>query len=317
MPDSIRVLCLGFGRSELRMMQLALEAAAHTLPRGFRITKADEPADVAVVNWSTLNIERTQAFLAQRFPDVPLISVSETGVLGAPGFCISEDMVLQAMPALVYEAMEGLEPASRARPPEYVSWLSLRRSWVPEAVRRGPDSTRTLDMPEHRVDGFEIHRPETPVAKPLPASKAATSEPKSRETLPFQPLGQMNVLVVAPDIVAVQPDMAMLRSFGAEVRWTRDEREVVDLYARAAVDLVLIDARWPEERGYRICRTLAHHPAKSHVPIIMVAADLRPIERARSAYAGSQGLMRWPITEQQVIERVPPAVAYRKPVPAR
>lgn len=313
MSESIRVFCLGFPRSELRMMQLALEAAASTLARKFRITKANESADVAVINWSTLNIERTQAFLAEKFPDVPLISVSETGVLGAPGLCSSEDLLLQTLPALVYEALEGLEPAARARPPEYVSWLSVRRTWIPEVpamLRNTPDPVR----------GLELHKPEPVRRKPPPiprhelpatsiAGRAKTPNPPAVVSLPFEPLGRMKVLVATPDETAVAEDLVMLRSLGAEVVVTSETVAIQKAYSTAAVDLVLIDARWPQEQGYRLCRTLAHLSVRVKVPIIMVAPDLRPIERARAAFAGSQGLMRWPITEQQVIERVPIVMA--------
>ena len=115
MPDSIRILSLGFASSELHMMQIVLDTAAKTLPRGFRLVKASEAADVAVVNWSTLNIERTQAFLAERFPTAPMISVSETGVLGSPGMCVAETQLLPNLAAMVYEAIDGVESAYRTR----------------------------------------------------------------------------------------------------------------------------------------------------------------------------------------------------------
>ncbi len=350
MPDSVRVLCLGFGRSELRMMALVLESAAHSLPRGFRIIRANEPADVVVVNWSTLNIERTQAFLNQRLLDVPLISVSETGVLGAPGLCIAEDLLLQSLAGLVYEAIDGVDPASRAKPPEYVSWLSMRRSWGGEAgpLRLLDESIKSWEQtlaapiaesPAPPHEGFEVRmdrlpRPATPkpitptphrveavnkdphgvgtartelANNPLPGpmKPAATVAP-----LPIHPLNHLKVLLVTPSPAAVQSDLAILRSLGAEVQLANGQEDALALFASASVDLILIDARWADEQGYRLCRTLAHHQSKTGVPIIMVATDLRPMERARAAYAGSQGLLRWPITEQQLMERVPPAVAW-------
>ncbi|MBK8285074.1 MAG: response regulator [Ahniella sp.] len=368
MPDSVRVLCLGFGRSEQRMMALVLQSAAHTLPRGFRIIKANEVADVVVVNWSTLNIERTQAFLNQRLAEVPLISVSETGVLGAPGLCIAEDLLLQSLAGLVYEAIDGIDPASRAKPPEYVSWLSMRRSWMGEVgpLRLLDESIKTYEdlpqaedkrtespVPEAREtpnEGFEVRMdrlPRTQLPKPAtpfpnrseparneqPGVRASRPEPPNslpiaRPTktappvaaLPIHPLNRLKVLLVTPSPEAVQSDLSILSALGAEVQVISTEADTLPLFAKAAVDLVLIDARWTDEQGYRLCRTLAHHQSKTGVPIIMVAADLRPIERARAAYAGSQGLMRWPITEQQLIERVPPAMAWSqkgKPIPTR
>ena len=47
MSDAIRILSLGFASSELNMIQIVLDVAAKTLPRGFRLVKATETADVA------------------------------------------------------------------------------------------------------------------------------------------------------------------------------------------------------------------------------------------------------------------------------
>ncbi|AVP97472.1 hypothetical protein C7S18_09805 [Ahniella affigens] len=342
MTDPIRILCLGFARPELRLINLAMEAAAHTLPRGFQIVNAAQPADVVIVNWSTLNIERTQAFLVQRVPELPLISVSETGVLGQPGLCTNEDLMLQSLPALVYEAIQGIEPAARAKPPEYVSWLSVRRTWVdgsgdPElstnvaleirgritaeqrAVTEGSEPPRVRAAPPPIPgDQVETGQRKTPrVAPPAPATRAAAAQPPP---LPLQPLSQVRVALLAEARPDLAQNVANLRQLGAEVTLFGKEKELHEVFKNKRVDLVLIDARMPDEAGYKACRALSHHPARGRVPLIMVANDLRPIERARAAYAGSQGLVCWPITDTQVIERVHPIVtraeASRDPAPS-
>lgn len=343
MTDPIRILCLGFARPELRLITLALEAAAHTLPRGFQIVNAAQPAHVVIVNWSTLNIERTQAFLAERVPDLPLISVSETGVLGQPGLCTNEDLMLQSLPALVYEAIQGIEPAARAKPPEYVSWLSVRRTWVdgsgdPElsshvaleirgritaeqmAVTAPSDmpSARSLPPPIPSERAEPAKHKAAQVAPKQPATQISTATPPP---LPLQPLSQVRVALLAEARPDLAENVANLRQLGAEVTLFGKEKELHESFKNKRVDLVLIDARMPEEAGYKACRALSHHPARGRVPLIVVASDLRPIERARAAYAGSQGLMRWPITDTQVIERVHPLVtrleANHEPAPSR
>lgn len=331
MTDPIRILCLGFARPELRLIALALDAAAHTLPRGFLIVNASQPAHVVIVNWSTLNIERTQAFLAQRVPDLPLISVSETGVLGQPGLCTNEDLMLQSLPALVYEAIQGVEPAARAKPPEYVSWLSVRRTWLdgsgdPEASEHMALEIRGRITAEQKAVTDATEPPRRRQVKPPPIPSDPTFVPKTGQTrsvpaapasspaaaqpppLPLQPLSQVRVALLAEARPDLSENVANLRQLGAEVTLFGKEKELHEAFKNKRIDLVLIDARMPDENGYKACRSLSHHPLRGRVPLIMVASDLRPIERARAAYAGSQGLMRWPITDMQVIERVHPLV---------
>lgn len=331
MTDPIRILCLGFARPELRLITLALDAAARTLPRGFLVVNASQPADVVIVNWSTLNIERTQAFLAQRVPDLPLISVSETGVLGQPGLCTNEDTMLQSLPALVYEAIQGVEPAARAKPPEYVSWLSVRRNWLDSAADPSASAELSLEIrgritaeqkavsdpaepPARRAAKPPPIPPEAPVTrvptrtKPAGGTSTAPSSAGQPPPLPLQPLSQVRVALLAEARPDLADNVANLVQLGAEVTLFAKEKDLNEAFKSKRVDLVLIDARMPNEDGYKACRALSHHPLRGKVPLIMVASDLRPIERARAAYAGSQGLMRWPITDSQVIERIHPLV---------
>lgn len=293
MPDAIRILSLGFASSELHMMQIVLDAAAKTLPRGFRLVKASEAADVALVNWSTLNIERTQAFLAERFAAVPLISVSETGVLGSPGMCVSEAQLLSNLAAMVFEAIEGVEPTYRARPPEYVSWLSVRRHG-------------------------EALQPAASVAEPEPAPlpvppRPSPSAPVFSGPPPLPPLaGQphwlegMHVLLVDVRSDGADDAEQVLQRLGARVEVALDEQDGWIKHLSRRWDAILIDARLGDEAGFKLCRRITHEPARKPPPVFMLADKLRPIERARGAHAGSAGFLTWPLNPDALIAALGP-----------
>lgn len=284
-PDSIRILSLGFASSELHMMQVVLEAAAKTLPRGFSLVKASEHADVAVVNWSTLNIERTQGFLADRFPGIPLISVSETGVLGSPGMCLAEAQLLPSLAAMVYEVLEGVEPAARARPPEYVSWLVERRH---EPAAHEPTAT----TPAPRVV------PSIPVFSAPPLPEVHRSEP--------QLLSGLRVLLVDSRSEGVEAGQRLMHELGVQVEVARDDQDAWKRLAASRHDAVMIDAHIGDEAGFKLCRRIAHDGTHKPPPVFMLAEKLRPIERARGAHAGSAGFLTWPLQRQALIAALGP-----------
>jgi CheY-like chemotaxis protein len=288
MPDAIRILSLGFASSELHMMQIVLDAAAKTLPRGFRLVKASEAADVALVNWSTLNIERTQAFLADRFAAVPLISVSETGVLGSPGMCVSEAQLLPNLAAMVFEAIEGVEPIYRVRPPEYVSWLSVRRH-------------EGALQPPARIDAEPV------ASRPAPSAPVFSGPPPLPPTS-SQPhwLEGMQLLLV--DVRSDGADEAeqVLARLGARVEVALDEQDGWVKHLSRRWDAILIDARLSDEAGFKLCRRITHEPVRKPPPVFMLADKLRPIERARGAHAGSAGFMTWPLNPDVLIAALGP-----------
>ena len=288
MPDAIRILSLGFASAELHMMQVVLDSAAKTLPRGFRLVKASEAADVAVVNWSTLNIERTQAFLAERFAAAPLISVSETGVLGSPGMCVSETQLLPNLAAMVYEAIEGIEPAYRVRPPEYVSWLSVRRH----------DGARTAPTEDAREPSTAKPVPSAPVFAAPPTIPPAASEPRWLEGL--------HLLLVDVRSDGAEDAEQMLARLGARVDVALDDQDGWIKHLSRRWDAILIDARLGDEAGFKLCRRITHEPVRKPPPVFMLADKLRPIERARAAHAGSVGFLTWPLKSDALIAALGP-----------
>lgn len=295
MPESIRILSLGFGSSELHMMQVVLDTAAKTLPRGFRLVKASEAADVAVVNWSTLNIERTQAFLGDRFASTPLISVSETGVLGSPGMCVAEGQLLPNLAAMVYEAIDGVESTYRARPPEYVSWLSVRR-------HEGEPAAQTVPGADSPV----------PVARPTPSAPVFSAPPASlieaapRVARATPELEGLRILLVDIRSDGVDEAESVLSHMGARVEVAVDEQDGWVKHLARRWDAILIDARLADEAGFKLCRRITHEQTRKPPPVFMLAEKLRPIERARGAHAGSAGFLAWPMTPEVLLHALGP-----------
>lgn len=289
MPDSIRILSLGFASSELHMMQIVLDTAAKTLPRGFRLVKASEAADVAVVNWSTLNIERTQAFLAERFPTAPMISVSETGVLGSPGMCVAETQLLPNLAAMVYEAIDGVESAYRARPPEYVSWLSVRRHDEAPDPQVAPSVAAVAPKPV----------PSVPIFAAPPSVETSSAEPRWLEGL--------RVLLIDVRSDGAEEASALLAGMGARVEVALDEQDGWIRHLARRWDVILIDAHLADETGFKLCHRITHGGAsRKPAPVFMLAGKLRPIDRARGAHAGSAGFLTLPLHRDALIAALGP-----------
>lgn len=270
MADAIRILTVGFSQGELRLMGILLGSAASGLPRGFRLVRANEAADVAVVNWSTLNIERTQAFLGERFPGLPLVSVSETGVLGMPGLCVSESQLFRNLAALVYEAVDGVELAARVQPPRYVSWLAQRPA--------PPIARSERSAPIRSAPLFE--------------------EPPPTQVSDAERLSGVQVMLITPSSIPAQDFLAQWRRVGVQIAHAEQLESVIDAESREGQHAILLHTGFPHFGAYKLCRLLAHtHNAR--LPVILLSEHWLPIERARAAHAGATALWPWPASPDE------------------
>lgn len=87
--------------------------------------------------------------------------------------------------------------------------------------------------------------------------------------------------------------------------WTVDEagsgEEAIELFHRAAPDVVLIDIMLPGIDGFELCRTLRRH---SDVPIVMVTARNDTHDVVAGLEAGADDYLTKPFSPQELILRV-------------
>jgi signal transduction histidine kinase/DNA-binding response OmpR family regulator len=116
----------------------------------------------------------------------------------------------------------------------------------------------------------------------------------------------------APRILIVDDERAnidLLESFledeGYEITGTQDPREVPDLFADRAPDLLLLDLHMPYLDGFAVMeQVLRLIPEESYFPILVLTADISPAVRERALAAGAKDFLTKPLDGVEVILRI-------------
>ncbi len=89
-----------------------------------------------------------------------------------------------------------------------------------------------------------------------------------------------------------------------EVRTAFSGPEALQLCARSAFDVILLDVMMPGMDGFDVCRRLKGDVATSHVPVVLVTALDQPVDRIRGLEAGADDILTKPVDELALVARV-------------
>lgn len=76
--------------------------------------------------------------------------------------------------------------------------------------------------------------------------------------------------------------------------------------AKAATDLFLLDIQLPDGNGLRVCDALKDSPQFSHVPVVMMSANLEPIAFLSTR---ANGFIEKPFDLDRLLQRVASLIA--------
>lgn len=96
----------------------------------------------------------------------------------------------------------------------------------------------------------------------------------------------------------------VLQKAGYAVQVARDGNEALAAVGKAAPDLVILDAMMPGRSGYDVCEVLRGLPACRDVPIIMLTAKGRDIDRQKGLALGATDYVTKPFSTRDLIEVV-------------
>ena len=96
----------------------------------------------------------------------------------------------------------------------------------------------------------------------------------------------------------------LLQKAGYQVRTARDGEEALKAVEAAAPDLILLDAMMPKRDGYDVCQSLRADPAYRHIPIIMLTAKGRDIERQKGLALDATDYVTKPFSTRELVETV-------------
>lgn len=89
-----------------------------------------------------------------------------------------------------------------------------------------------------------------------------------------------------------------------EVLTASSGREALDICAREAIDIVLLDVMMPEMDGFEVCLHLKSDPDTAHIPVLMVTALDQPSDRVRGLEVGADDFLTKPVDDVQLMARV-------------
>jgi len=112
-------------------------------------------------------------------------------------------------------------------------------------------------------------------------------------------------LLLADDSVTIQRVIEL--TFADEdirVVAVGDGDQAIAAIDKAPPDIVLADVGMPGRNGYQVAEHIKRTPHLAHIPVLLLTGAFEPIDQARAADAGCDGVLAKPFEPQMVIGRV-------------
>ncbi len=114
-----------------------------------------------------------------------------------------------------------------------------------------------------------------------------------------------HTLLLADDSVTIQRVIEL--TFADEdvrVVAVSDGEEAIALLNRTPPDIVLADVGMPGPSGYDVAQHIKDTPRLAHIPVVLLTGAFEPIDQAKAAAVGCDGVLAKPFEPQLVIGRV-------------
>lgn len=96
----------------------------------------------------------------------------------------------------------------------------------------------------------------------------------------------------------------LIKQAGFGVRIAKDGEEALAAVAESLPDLILLDVSIPKRDGFDVCQTIRKNPAWANVPIIMLTAKGRDIEREKGMALGADLYLTKPFSTRELTDKV-------------
>jgi two-component system, OmpR family, alkaline phosphatase synthesis response regulator PhoP len=142
------------------------------------------------------------------------------------------------------------------------------------------------------------------------AQKNIGSAAETKVQTPHEPAdGRREAAMKSVLVVDDEPNIVLSLEFlikqaGFEVRVARDGEEALTAVAERAPDLILLDVMIPKRDGYDVCQTIRRNPDWRAIPIIMLTAKGREVEREKGLALGASDYVTKPFSTRELSARV-------------
>ena len=123
-------------------------------------------------------------------------------------------------------------------------------------------------------------------------------------------------LLLADDSVTIQRVIEL--TFADEdvtVVAVSDGDQAIERLEASPPDIVLADIGMPGKNGYEVAQYIRQSPRLSHIPVVLLTGAFEPVDQARAAEAGCDGVLAKPFEPQLVIGRVKELLARSSAAP--
>lgn len=112
------------------------------------------------------------------------------------------------------------------------------------------------------------------------------------------------VLVADDEPSIVLSLQVLLQKAGYDVRIARNGEEALQSVREFVPDLILLDAMMPKRDGFDVCQSLRANPELTQIPIIMLTAKSRDVERQKGLAMGATDYITKPFSTRDLIAAV-------------
>jgi len=113
-----------------------------------------------------------------------------------------------------------------------------------------------------------------------------------------------NVLVVDDEPNIVLSLKFLITQEGFEVRTASSGEEALKALNEKLPDLVLLDVMMPKPDGYEVCQKIRATPEWKDIPVIMLTAKGRDVEKEKGLAMGADDYITKPFSTQELIAKV-------------
>jgi len=112
------------------------------------------------------------------------------------------------------------------------------------------------------------------------------------------------VLVVDDEVNITQILEFSIGSEGFEVITAQNGEEAIEKARREQPDLIILDIMMPKIDGYEACRILKANPLTKNIPVMLLTAKGRDIDKRLGMEVGATDYIVKPFSPNRLVERI-------------
>lgn len=113
-----------------------------------------------------------------------------------------------------------------------------------------------------------------------------------------------NVLVVDDEPNIVLSLKFLINQQGYEVRTAGSGEEALKALSERVPDLILLDIMMPKPDGYEVCQKIRATPEWKDIPVIMLTAKGRDVEKQKGLAMGADDYITKPFATHELVAKV-------------